>query len=317
MTPTQRALERIKGHKGQVIRLVLPEGEDSRIRYAALRLATLSPNLRPVLIGKQDAVYDVETLDPATCAHADELAAAFAANRPGTALALASRAVRKPLYFAGMLLRQGRAQAMVAGVTCPTARVIEAAMLTIGLQKGVSAPSSFFIMQLNDRALVFADCAVNIAPDVDTLAAIAIASAGSCKSLLGIDPRVAFLSFSTHGSANHALARKMSDAVARARALRPDIPFDGELQADAALSPRVAGLKVSRESAVAGQANVLVFPDLNAANIAYKLVQHLAGARALGPFLQGFAAPVSDLSRGATVDDIVETAILTAARAIS
>jgi phosphate acetyltransferase len=316
MTPTQRALERIRGHKRQVIRLVLPEGDDSRIRDAAVRLATVSPNLRPVLIGKLDAINDVETIDPATSAHADELAAAYAGNRPGTALTLASRAIRKPMYFAGMLLRQGRAQAMVAGVTCPTARVIEAAMLTIGLQGDVSAPSSFFIMQLNDRALVFADCAVNIAPDVDTLAAIAIASASSCKSMLGMVPRVAFLSFSTHGSANHEVARKMSEAASRARALRPDISFDGELQADAALSPRVAALKVSRESAVAGQANVLVFPDLSAANIGYKLVQHLAGARALGPFLQGFAAPVSDLSRGATVDDIVETAILTAARAI-
>jgi phosphate acetyltransferase len=205
---------------------------------------------------------------------------------------------------------------MVAGVTSPTARVIEAAMLTVGLQPDVAAPSSFFILQFPDRALVFADCAVNIAPDVETLAAIGIASAGSCKSMLGIEPRVAFLSFSTHGSANHDLARRMRDATERAQALRPDISFDGELQADAALTERVAALKVSRESAVAGRSNVLVFPDLNAANIGYKLVQHLGGAKALGPFLQGFASPVSDLSRGATVDDIVETAILTAARAI-
>jgi phosphate acetyltransferase len=317
MTQIERALERLKRYDHGSIRVVFPEGDDTRIQDAAARLSTLTPNLRPVLLGKQNAIKDVETMDAGTSAHADELASAYAANRPGTSLALATRAIRKPMYFAGMLLKQGRAHAMVAGVTCPTARVIEAAMLTIGLQKQVSAPSSFFIMQIADRALVFADCAVNISPDVETLAAIGIASAGSCRSMLGTDPRVAFLSFSTHGSANHELARKMSDAAARARALRPDIPFDGELQADAALSPRVAALKVSRESAVAGQANVLVFPDLNAANIAYKLVQHLGGAKALGPFLQGFAAPVSDLSRGATVDDIVETAILTAARAIT
>lgn len=316
MTPTQRALERIKGHKEKAVHVVFPEGDDARIQEAASRLSALSLPLQPVLIGKTNTVRGVETLDPLSWDQTDDLAAAYAANRPGTSLALAARAVRKPMYFAGMLLKRGRAKAMVAGVTCPTARVIEAAMLTVGLQAGVTAPSSFFIMQLDERALVFADCAVNISPDVETLAAIGIASAGSCNAMLGIEPKVAFLSFSTHGSANHDLARKVKEAAARAKTLRPDIAFDGELQADAALSPRVAGLKVSQDSAVAGHANVLVFPDLNAANIGYKLVQHLGGAKALGPFLQGFAAPVSDLSRGATVDDIVETAILMAARAI-
>jgi phosphate acetyltransferase len=316
MTPAQRALERIRGHQHSVIRVVFPEGDDARIQDAASRLPMLSPTIKPVLIGKGDAINGAETLDPGSWDHVDELAAAYASHRPGTSLALASRAIRKPMYFAGMLLQQGRAHAMVAGVTCPTARVIEAAMLTVGLQANVAAPSSFFIMQFADRALVFADCAVNVSPDVETLAAIGIASASSCKSLLGVEPRVAFLSFSTRGSANHEAARNVRDASALAQTLRPDVSFDGELQADAALVPRVAALKVSAGSPVAGQANVLVFPDLNAANIAYKLVQHLGGAKALGPFLQGFAAPVSDLSRGATVDDIVETAILTAARAI-
>lgn len=216
------------------------------------------------------------------------------------------------------MLKQGRVQAMIAGVTCPTARVIEASLLTVGLEPGIVAPSSFFIMQPKGEGapLVFTDCAVNIDPNVEELASIGVAAAKSCVELLGIEPRVAFLSFSTHGSAAHPLADKMRKAAARAKDLCPQYHFDGELQADAALIPRIAASKLRTSSTVAGQANVLVFPDLNAANIGYKLVQHLGGYNALGPFLQGFAAPVSDLSRGASVQDIVDTAILTASRAL-
>jgi phosphate acetyltransferase len=226
------------------------------------------------------------------------------------------------MFHAGLMVRTGQADAMVAGVTCATGRVIEAAMMTIGLAAQVATPSSCFLITVTDaaeggaRSLLFADCAVNVAPGVEQLADIGIASASSMREMTGVEPHVAFLSFSTHGSATHELAERVRLAVKLVRSRQPDLAVDGELQADAALSPRVAQLKVRDASRVAGRANVLVFPDLNSANIAYKLVQYLGGAQALGPFLQGFARPVCDLSRGARVDDIVNAAVLTLARAV-
>lgn len=306
------------------VRIVLPEGEDERIWQAASRLAQ-EGRLRPMVVATEEQAArfaatqaPFEVIDPSRSPRLSDYAQAYAAQRPNPNPAIALRLARKPLYFGGLMLRCGDADALLAGAQQATARVIEAGLLTVGLSSGLRSASSFFLMQIPARAgvparaLIFSDCAVNIEPDADTLADIAIASAASCRSLLGEQPRVALLSFSTRGSAAHASIDRLRLALAQVRAREPGLAVDGELQADAALSELVAAKKVKDGSDVAGRANVLVFPDLNSGNIAYKLTQYLAGAQAIGPVLQGFARPISDLSRGASVDDIVATAYLLA-----
>ena len=310
----------VQAVKGRGLSVVLPEGHDKRIIAAARKL--LDERIaKPIVLGKAEQVEaaaeqagtqlaDITVIDPAEGEGLDAYSEAYAQSRDMN-VKIARRMVKRPLYYAGMMVAAGDADTMVAGVATPTAMVIQAGVLTVGLAEGIETPSSFFLMVVpdfqgeKDKPFIYADCAVNIDPTASQLADIAIASQSSASKLLDDDPRVAMLSFSTRGSASHEHVDKVTEALQIVRQKVPGMMVDGEFQIDSAIVPRVAAKKVKDESPVAGKANVLIFPDLDAGNIAYKLTQYMARAAAIGPFLQGFAKPLSDLSRGASVDDIV------------
>ncbi|MFT7593493.1 MAG: phosphate acetyltransferase [Paracoccaceae bacterium] len=281
MSVLEKAYETARARNARV---VFPEMDEPRVAEAVQRLA------------------DEGLCQPVRLAEASEAHAAALVAARGLKPAIAQRLLAKPLYRAAAMVACGEADAMVAGADVPTRRVIEAAAMGIGLADGVATPSSFFLMIFPDgREMVFADCAVNVAPDAAVLADIARASAATGAALLG-DARVALLSFSTGTSGS-------GGSVEAVRAVAEATGFTGPIQADAALNGRIAATKGMEPL----EANVLVFPSLDAGNIAYKLCQELAGAQALGPILQGFRRPVCDLSRGATVDDIVAATVVSVA----
>ena len=283
MSALERAFHKARDNPA---RIVLPEMEDERIAEAAGWL-------------ERDGLARVVPL-----AEPSEALEAVVVGAWGVMPEIARRMVAKPVIRAAAMVAAGEADAMVAGAVVPSRRVIEAASLAVGLADGIAAASSFFLMVFPDgREMIFADCAVTVAPDAEALAGIALASAASARALLG-HAKVALLSYSTGTSGAGPSVDRVAQAAAEARARGIDVA--GPVQGDAALNPAVA----ARKGGGAGDANVLVFPTLDAGNIAYKLAQELAGAQAIGPFLQGFRRPVCDLSRGATVDDIVAAAVV-------
>jgi phosphate acetyltransferase len=301
--------------------VVFPDADDPRVVAAAYELLRCAI-ATPLLVGEEAAVRaaaeraglawsdEVLVLDPRT----HPLRGAFAEQLPGVwrgkplAAGEAATLMGEPLAFAAMLVRMGLAEACVAGAASPTRRVIRTALDVIGLADGALLASSVFLMVLPDgRPVTFGDCAVVPNPTAEQLADIALNAAATHQRLTGCTPYVALLSFSTKGSAEHESVARVREATRIAQAAGAGLAIDGELQVDAALVPEVGQAK-AKGSAVAGRANVLVFPNLDAGNIGYKLVERLAGARAIGPILQGLARPMHDLSRGCRVEDVVTLA---------
>jgi phosphate acetyltransferase len=318
--------------QSDVRRIVLPEGEEERNLKAA-EIINKNKIAEVVLIGSTETVKanaekfgadisGIEIIDPQTSDKTNIYANEFYELRKskGMTLEKALETVKDPVYFGTMMVKMNDVEGLVSGAIHSTGDLLRPGLQIIKTAPGIKVVSSFFVMEIpnssygHEGTLLFADCAVNPNPSATELASIAISTAENAKALCGMEPKVAMLSFSTMGSAKHENVDKVVEATKIAKAARPDLEIDGELQLDAAIVGSVAKLKAP-SSNVAGNANVLVFPDLQAGNIGYKLVQRFANAEAIGPVCQGFAKPINDLSRGCSVDDIVNVVAITAVQA--
>ncbi|NNU83655.1 phosphate acetyltransferase [Geobacillus sp. BMUD] len=306
-------------------KIVFPEGTDDRILTAASRLAT-EQVLQPIVLGDEQAVRvkaaalglpleGVEIINPRRYGGFDELVSAFVERRKGKVTEEAARELLlDENYFGTMLVYTGFADGLVSGAAHSTADTVRPALQIIKTKPGIRKTSGVFIMVRGEEKYVFADCAINIAPNSQDLAEIAIESAQTAK-MFGLQPRVAMLSFSTKGSASSPETEKVVEAVRLAKEMAPDLILDGEFQFDAAFVPEVAKKKAP-DSPIQGDANVFIFPSLEAGNIGYKIAQRLGGFEAVGPILQGLNKPVNDLSRGCSAEDAYKLALITAAQSL-
>lgn len=310
---------------GKDVKIVFPEGLDERILVAVNNLAG-NKVLKPIVVGNKEDIQakakelnltldGVDIFDPHTYEGMQELVQAFVERRKGKATEeQARKALLDENYFGTMLVYKGLADGLVSGAAHSTADTVRPALQIIKTKEGVKKTSGVFIMARGDEQYVFADCAINIAPDSQDLAEIAIESANTAQ-MFDIDPRVAMLSFSTKGSAKSDETDKVAEAVKIAKEKAPELTLDGEFQFDAAFVPSVAEKKAP-DSDIKGDANVFVFPSLEAGNIGYKIAQRLGGFEAVGPILQGLNMPVNDLSRGCNAEDVYNLALITAAQAL-